>query len=81
MSDILDDGTRYSVSDMLEEAMERVKELKIKKAIVILLDETAKPDNQIKWHQAGLCRTEHLRLLSMAKDDYLLEFALGHTHE
>jgi len=81
LSNVLNDGALDGCADMLKDAIERAEKLGIKKAIVLLWDESADSDNEIKWHQCGLGRREHLRLLSMAYEDFLLEHALDHHHE
>ncbi len=81
LSNVLDNGKLDGCADMLRDAIERAEELGIKKAIVILWDESAEDTEQIKWHQCGLNRREHLRLLGMAYEDFLLEHALDHHHE
>jgi len=83
LSDVLNDGAKLSVVDMLKEAIERIEgDLPhIKKALVLLWDEKETMFEQIKWHQAGMNRREHLALLSKAKDEYLIEYAFDHQHD
>jgi hypothetical protein len=82
LSDYTDNGKFDSVSDMLEMAMDRATDLNIKKAIVIFWDESeVEIERQVKWHQCGLSRREHLNLLSMAKNDFIIDTCLSHSHE
>lgn len=81
LSDKLNDATKYTPLDMLEEVIERIeKNPQIRKVIVIMWDETANFADQILWHTVGTTREEHLHMLSRAKDEYLIDYALEHTH-
>jgi len=81
LSDKYNDARLYTIEDMLDEVKERVQENpQIKKAVVILFDETAEYTKQILWHVVGTTRREHLGLLSRAKDEYMMDWAFEHTH-
>ena len=83
LADVLENGSLQSVELMLLDASRRAAlELPhVKKAIVIFFDEGQPVDEEIKWSQAGLTRREILRVLSLARDEIMLDNAMLHTHE
>lgn len=76
LADRFSDALLWTPKGMLYDACMRAEEdyKGIKKAIVIFYDEENKDNrDRIHWIQAGMKRSEVINLLSLAKDDILLD--------